>query len=159
MYQSGEPGYATITNNSKEISCLNHKGLILTHVKSFTGPLSSLGGCPLYEGSTFQVSSVLWHRDIDMCFQAGNEGHRESHTTLNCFHTEIIVFTFSHISLAQTSHRVTCFDGVGRGNHPECGRRGAWKYRRAAVMPLYTVSLPHLNSATNLHFPMLGTSF
>lgn len=44
------------------------------------------------------------------------------------------MFTFPHISLGKTSHRVACFKGVGRGN-PECGRRGAWTYRWAAIMP------------------------
>lgn len=42
------------------------------------------------------------------------------------------MFTFPHISLGKTSHRVACFKGVGRGN-PECGRRGAWTYRWAAI--------------------------
>lgn len=52
-------GYVAVTDNSENISGLNNRGLILTHVKSFIGPTDALGSCPLYVGSALPGYSGL----------------------------------------------------------------------------------------------------
>lgn len=76
----------------QKICCLKLQRLILIHVKSFTGPTGSPGGCPLYVSSTFQAILVSWHCAIDTDFHAGNDEYGGSHTTLKCFHRENVPF-------------------------------------------------------------------
>lgn len=79
-------------------------------------------------------------------------------TPLKCFHTEVRVFTSSHVSRAKTSPRVPRFEEVGRGSPLE-HVKGLGNTESGGNAHHKVLSTSFLDSSANLHFLAPRTSF